>query len=154
MATVNKIGVLVTNLTCSQLNFYCTDRLNKYISKGHRDAFLFYEDLSPVAFVPNFAIMNLVECYSFNGVAIATNISTAAKLIEMPGPTKKYFYVYDLEHNKFVPRQSWEALISIYGNPHLNLITRSKSHQRIIKNCFNRDSILMDDFDINVMEKL
>lgn len=153
MATT-KIGVLVSSLTCSQLNFYCTERLNKYCRPNNRDAVLFYEDISPVAFVPNFAIMNVVECFSFNGIAIATNLSTAAKLIEMPGPIKKYFYVYDLEHTRYVPRQNWEPLINIYGNPHLEIITRSKPHQHIIQNCFNRNSIIMDDFDIKVLEKL
>jgi hypothetical protein len=142
-----QIGVLADNFAHSQLAFYSIVRANELLKSRNDLEFTgFYLNLSPVAVQPNFAVMPIVECFSFKGITVATCLNTARYLLNMPGPSRRIFYLNDLEWLRFNPRAPWEAIAPIYQNPLLELFVRSESHQKIVASSFNRTPKVCEDF--------
>lgn len=135
----HKLAVLVNKLSSSQLAFYFILNGNRFIDENPKcDLIGMYEVQSKACINPNFAIMPSAELYSFDGVAVATNMSTAAKLLRCPSPCRKYFYVWDVEYLR-IPGISYGTLRALYGSKELNLCARSEDHARVLRNAFNRD---------------
>lgn len=144
------LGVLVNNFSRSQLAFYFIQKANELVKNPEMDIVGFYSNLSPLCVKPNFSMMQLVEAYSFQGTVIATDLDGVAKLINMPGPSKKFYYTWDLEwlRNK---GQQYEHLVMLYRHPEIEVVARSLSHKRILENNFNlKDIKISEDFDLKV----
>jgi len=145
-----KLGIFVSDLFASQLSFYSMCLGNK-ISKQNIDYAIFFENLSHTPIQHSFSLMNIVYGYSWNGTAIATNLSTAQKLIKCPGPKRKIYYIWDLEWLRYNPKLPYEFLASIYQHPSLELVVRSYSHKKIIENAWNREvKDVVSDFEFGV----
>jgi hypothetical protein len=96
-------------------------------------------------------MMQLIEAYSFGGIAIATDLDMLAKLIRCPGPSKKYLYSWDLEWIRQQPRPQYESLVTLYRHPSIEIVARSLSHKAILENNFNLTNIkVSDDFNLEV----
>jgi hypothetical protein len=129
-------GFLVNNLGSNQLAYYLIRNINQYLDRENpTDIIIFYEQLTRPCFIPNCAVMYTQEAWSYDGVVIATNLSTAEKLLRFPSPKKKYFYVWDLEWLRHSGKFS--DYKKLYRNPELKLIARSVQHAHIIEQCWN-----------------
>jgi hypothetical protein len=149
----NSIGVMVSSLSHSQLSFYSIRKGNEYLKENPLGSYtIFFANLSKPVIVPCFALLNLVEAYSFNGITVATCPETAIKLLGMPGNKRKIFYSFDLYWIR-QPRLPFESLQYIYGNPHMELFARSESHRKIMENCWNRPVKVSEDFDLAEFNK-
>lgn len=132
-----KIGFVLNNLGPNQLAFDLIRSANEALKDPGLDVVLFYEESRRPCLTPHFAIMPAVESWGYDGVLVATDRSTARKVIPSPAASKKYFLVYDLEWTRppFLPfRENY----AIYGDPNLNLLARSESHADAIANAWNR----------------
>jgi hypothetical protein len=133
-----RMGFLVSSLGISQLSYHLLAEAHAHLGKMDFDLIVFYQDISRTWKIPSFCLMNITEAYSFDGVVIATDLSTAGQMARMPGPSDRLFYAWDLEwicdH-----AHSYERLASAYGNPDIPLIARSRSHAEMIRRCWNRD---------------
>lgn len=148
-----KLGLLVKNAGASQLNYYLIRSANKLLDEGKlQDVTLFYEDLARPCIPANFALMQMTEAFGFNGTAIATTVSTAAKLLKMPGPKVKLFFVWDLEWLR--PQQkAFRQFQGVYGHPDLKLIARNAEHADIIKRAWNTPVSFLNS-EINLEDML
>ena len=144
-----KAGILVKRIDSSQLGFNITNSIN-YISNHlvNVDIIVFSQEPSSPPMTPLFAIMPETEVWGFDGPVISTNLETAATLINVTGPTKKYFYVWDLEWMR-LENFTHKQLSKIYNDEAIELITRSKHHRDIIGKCWRYPSHIMDDFNHN-----
>jgi hypothetical protein len=142
------VGVLVKDFGPSQLTYQLARG-----GQGVGDIIAFFENSSRHSFPLPFASMPIHEAFSYTGICIATNLSTALKLLSYPRPSKKYFYVWDLEWMRIANRD-YDKLASIYRNESLQLIARSVSHAEIISKCWNVDKVeIMRDFDLRCLVK-
>jgi hypothetical protein len=81
--------------------------------------------------------MNLNEAWEYDGLVVATSLSTAEKALIFPAPKRRLFYVWDMEWMRAGDRD-FDYFQSIYGNPKLDLIARSDTYAKIIERCWNR----------------
>lgn len=142
-----KLGILVDNLRAVQKNYYMIQSLNNFISNSEHDAIVFYQEpMIPCAPI-RFSVIQMIEAYSFDGAVIATSISLAQKLLNFPGPSRKIFYVWDLEwmENMYYHHQ----LSELFRHPDIQIITRSSSYAKKISDCWNIDlPEVVEDFNI------
>lgn len=148
-----KLGVLVRDLGPSQFNYYCIRNANVALKSGKvADFVAFYENLTKPCLTPNFAIMQAAEAWGYDGVLVATTLSTAEKLIRFPSAQRKLFYVWDLEWLR-MGQKSYRALQAVYGHSRLRLLARSAEHARLIGEVWNREAAIVDDFDLPALLK-
>ena len=148
------IGVMIKDFSCSQLSFYAVRNINNRSNKSAEHSYVgFFENLSSNVMEPAFCIMNMSEIWGFDGVIVATSASTALTLLKSVGQCKKYLYVWDLEWLR--DPDNYHALLKIYRHPNIELIARSESHAKAIKNFCNREVAgIMDDFNLSGLEEI
>ena len=131
------ISILVDNMGAGQLALQLGTGINEFIQEEHRlDITVFYDNMFRQCMMPNFAIMQMAEAWCQTGPTIATSIATAIKLIDFPGPDKKFFYVWDMEWMRG-PQRVWGIFEDVFTHEDLILIARSEDHQKVISKCFN-----------------
>lgn len=147
MTSKRKLGVLVSDLGASQQNYYLIKNANDLVgNRSDTDVVAFYESLSHPCMAMNFASMQLAECWSFDGVAVATTFSTAEKLIRFPGPRKRAFYCWDIEWLR--EKRMFRDAQSVYGRPELILLARCKDHAEVISDVWCREVTVVEDFNL------
>mgnify|MGYP003644319567 CR=1 FL=1 len=134
----NQTGIILEELSASQISYYAINNINEYLKSSVDDFVVFFENMSGSVIQPQFSTMGINEIWSFSGPTVATTVSTALSLLQSHSITKKYFYVWDLEWSR--PRGAdYDYIVTAYNNPELQLIARSKDHAKAIKNYCNRD---------------
>lgn len=149
-----KFGVVVSDLLASQMALLLIKKANAHAASHPRDdVVVFYENISRSC-VPLFgAAMHVSEAFAYDGILIATNLSTASKILNFPASPKKFFYVYDLEWTR-LHQKDFRALYEIYGNPELTLLARSTEHAKVISDAWNRQATVINDFDFERIAEL
>ena len=152
---MNKIGVVLGDLGPSQLSYYVVKNLNQKCEETAKDDFVaFVENISTHILEPDFGIMNIGEVWSFDGVLIATSVSTALQIIGSVNSAEKYFYVWDLEWMR-PSGHDFQYTVKAFNDPKIKLIARSEEHAKAIKNYSNRNVIgIVDDFNIEQLYKV
>lgn len=131
-----RLGFILSSLGATQLAYHLLEQGDAVLSdRTDLDVVVFFQNVTKTWTTPTFAAMNISEAYGFTGVAIATDLDTAGKLARFPGPSKRFFYVWDLEWLRPSGR-FYEDYASVYCK--LPLIARSDSHARLIEYCWNR----------------
>ena len=146
---MNKLGVMLGDLGASQLAYNVVKSLNDECKKNEGDFVAFVENISNFVVQPAFAVMGVNEIWSFDGVLIATSVSTSAQMINSVNASQKYFYVWDLEWMR--PHgHDFQYNVKAFNDPSIQLIARSVDHALAIKNYCNRDVAgIVTDFNIN-----
>ena len=75
----------------------------------------------------------------------------AETLLHMPGPCRKYLYLWNFEW-VFKKNGLYNDYAKIYLNEDLNILTRSKSHQRIFLNTWSESEVLEDFNNEKIVE--
>lgn len=154
--TVKKLGFVVPHLTVNQLSYQLISSANRVLlARDDLDVILFWVNDGLKIVKPLFSTMCIFESYGYDGITIATNLSTASRILDYPGPNrnKLYYYVYDLDWLR-IPQRQYESLASIYMNPKINLIARSKSHFDIIKSVWKEPIGIVEGADAQEFVKL
>ena len=129
MPKQRRLGFLLDSLGPKQLAYHLL------YTEGWQDVepIVFFQNAVHPLATPRFATMNISEAFSYTGTAIATDLSTAEKLLKFPGPKAKYFYVWDLEwfRGKHSNRNHYDYFANIYRN--IPLIARSPSHKKVLE---------------------
>lgn len=141
-----RIGISVNSLGISHLAMVLTEQVNrigeldKYV-----DAIIFYHRYDKLLKPPLFAMLQEEEMWGYDAPVVATTLETARTLLFCPKPTKKFFYVWDLEwmYGMF----DVEDMAKVYCNPDLHLIARSESHAEIIEQCWKKPIDILEDFN-------
>jgi len=133
---VSKFGIILNNYGQNQLAFDTLQTANEFLRMGNKvDLTLFYETPVPLRQSPLTALMNLYEAWNYDGTVVATSVSSAFKVLGMPIPNQRYFYVYNPEwiHNHTI----YEAYYKL-AKSDIEFIARTKEHADLIINNFNK----------------
>jgi hypothetical protein len=148
MPKVKKVGVVVDDLSASQLSYHIIKNINKQVEESDTDFIAFFQNSTANMLPMHFSSMCINEIWSFDGVAIATSVSTVLAISKTFSPKQKYFYVWDLEWCRTKGRE-FEYIIQAFNKDDIKLIARSKDYAKAIKNYCNRDVVgVMDNFNI------
>lgn len=150
MSKVYSIGVILPDLSSSQLAYYATKNINMLLTTSNKhDAVIFYETLAPVHTLPRCATMNISEIWSFHGTLISTNIDNTLQSIKAINNAKKIFYIWDLEWLR-QGKQNYLYNIRAYRSNKVALVARNKDHAKAIEDYCNRKvNGIIDNFQIN-----
>lgn len=141
------VGVLVSSLAASHMAFSLIRQGNRALrERAVDDLVAFYERPSRPCLEMVFAAMQENEAWSFDGVAIATSLATASRLSRCPRPSRRLFYVWDLEWLR-LGAFDHAAVRSVYRDPSLRLVARGPDHVRLIENCWGVTAAVVPDFD-------
>ena len=149
----NKIGIILEDLSASQLSYYVIKNINEYVGSDDYDFVIFFENSATSILQPDVSIMSINEIWGFDGALISTSISTTLSMINAFAKSK-YFYVWDLEwvrrHGK-----DFHYLIQAYNNKDVKLIARSKDHALAIENYCNRKvDHVINNFDLKKIVRI
>lgn len=151
-AQVNKVAICIANLGVSQLSYLTLKNAPKL---ENTDTIIFFEDVERPCVRPLNSIMAISElwCHVCDW-AIATDLSTATKLSTIPGPKRKFFYVWDLEfiqNHQGQPLKNFTELVKIYNDPAYELVARSEDHANLIEKVMGRKvKFLMKDMNLKL----
>ena len=142
-----KAGILLKKIDNSQLGYYVTKAVNKIAENViNTDIIVFAREHVVPPIMPLFSTMPEADIWGYDAPVIATDLETAMVLIDSCGPTKKYFYVWDLEWLR-LGQFNHKQLSDIYNNEDIELIARTNRHYMIIKECWKEPSFVMPDFN-------
>ena len=151
---MKRIGVMADELGASQLSECLLESFNSICeSDVDADTIVFYKKHPILRAVPLFSCMEQTEVWGYEGVVVATCLSSAETLLQITGPTKKFFYVWDLEWTRKAG-QKYSKLKSVYDNPNIHLIARSEHHAKIIEACWKKPLAIIKDFDAQALLSL
>ncbi len=137
----------------SQKCFYITKQLNEIVDANYRfSPYLFYKEYAKSIDVNRFCSLQDKEAWSFDAPVIATSLESAQYLINFPCPTKKFFYVWDLDW--IFNNYTYEYLQGLYQHNDLELIARNESHANLIEKCWKKPVDIMDNFDYNILQDI
>lgn len=132
-------GVIVADTNFAEVPVIVFDELNRK-ARGLEEACLFYVNLSSQVAEADFSIMNITEIANAHGwTLVATCLMSADILKKTAINAKRAYYIMDLSF-LMKPFDFNTVYDTLSG---LRLITRSDDHQRIIKNIFNLDSVVL-----------
>ena len=133
-----KIGVVVNDLSLSQLNYYLIDNTNRHIAGPGKmlNVIAFYENCCLPCIPLNFASMPVSELYGYDGTLVTTNLTTTMRALNSFGPSSIFFYLWDLEWIRYQQKR-WADFAQIYRNPKIKLLCRSEEHKRVVEGCWN-----------------
>ena len=113
---MRQFGIMTYALDTSQQGVFITGNLNNMVDKYKDvDPTVFYREYYQPIITPTFSMLQEVEVWSFPHPVIATTIETAERLLCSPSPTKKLFYVIDMEW-LYKQNISYDRLSEIYAN--------------------------------------
>lgn len=135
---MKRINFLVDDVGASQLAYYLLTELNRLVrTRNDINPTVFYSSLTDHCIKPiEFNMMMMVEAFDHPGPTVATSLPTAGRLIAMPRPHPKIFYVWDLEWMRYA-NINWSSVNRLMTHEDLKLIARSTSHKKAIENCFD-----------------
>lgn len=133
-----KIGFLFSHLGDSELANTFINKSNRLLrERGNIDIIAFVSNQSRPVKRLNFASMNINEAFDFKGAVVATDIYMAEKSVSFPGPSKIYYYQWELawvtNHNR-----TFEEYLALYNNRRLSMITRTEEDKYYFEQCWNR----------------
>ncbi len=79
---------------------------------------------------------HIMESWGAHRPLVATTLSTAKKLANMPSRFPRIFYVWDLEWLR-MSEKSYRTVSSIYRDPSLRLVARTQEYADVIEDCWN-----------------
>lgn len=149
-----KAGILVNKLDFSQQSLHLIMSVNKLLYENPTSDFIvFYETWGRQPLAPKFATMMERECWGLEGTLISTTLINTSRAIRCPGPTKKLFYVWNLEWLN-LQNINFEELAKIYCHPTIELVARSESHYKALKDVWKEPIAIMDNFNPTVLKEL
>jgi hypothetical protein len=150
---MRRLNFLVDDVGASHMAFSLLTNLNAMV-RERQDICptVFYSNLTDQCIKPvEFTMMQMIEAFDQEGPMIATSLPTAGRLLTMPRPMPKIYYVWDLEWQRYANMQ-WSSVQRILGSPDLMLLARSTSHKKAIENCFDVEvKGVVGDFDLEMI---
>jgi len=147
---MKKVNFITDHTGASQTSFFLVDAANKLSDKYN--VTIFYDQLQRPCRRILVPCMMLMEAWAQPGISIATSVSTASRLIDFPGSTRKLFYVWDM---MWTQPDEVGQFHHIFRNPEIELIARNILHAKAISTHFNvKVRHVLDNFDIEKLTEV
>lgn len=148
-----KAGILVESLGMSQKAYEIIRSLNQLEGLDeYWDMMVFYLEFDRFILPPKFALMNMVEAYGLDAPLISTSINTTKISLKCVRPTKRFFYVFDMEWTSSM--HDVDELLDVYMNPKVELIARSADHAKVLEQCWKKPIDIIENFNYEKLTKL
>ncbi len=136
IATRPKIGVFVDNLGPTQFSYFLLKEA--HLLQAKYDVSIFQVRAVKPCIQANCGIFNIGDGYSFDGLAVSTDLFTTKILTECLCPKRKLFYTWDLEWFRSEERD-YESLSGLYKS--LPIIARSHYHANYLQSLWDCDIV-------------
>lgn len=141
-----KIAFLVKAVSMSQEGLLLINECNKLLETNRNiDINIFYEDYDRVPIKPEFSMMQNRYAWGYNGILISTDLHTTEILEHFVGPSKKMFYVWNLEW--LYSNNMFSSYSHLYQSKNIDLIARSEHHSQIISKLWQTPKYIMEDYN-------
>ena len=141
-------GILINKIDLSQQGVTLSLALNQIESDYcDIDIVVFNGEAAKLPTVGRFAMFQQSEAWDFAGPIMATSIETAQLLAKCPYPTKKYFYMFDLDWIYLYTSPAYRVLQDVYQNDDIDLVVRSKTHYDVVSRIWKTPKYILEDFD-------
>lgn len=138
------VGVLVDKLGHDQKSICLTKGLNKLVKdEPYFSVLVYYMEYDKQFVVPNFSLLHDNEAFGHDGPCIATNFRSARRLLNCVRPTRKFYFLWDLDW--LYESVDFEEYSKIIMNKELELLTRNTEYQGIIQRCWNKPVTSIED---------
>lgn len=140
-----RTSVILDSTVISEKNYFIMSHIKDVVATSLNEVNIICRNLSTKVVEPDCAIINPSEIYSFyDGILIATSMSSAESLCKSCVNSRKLFYIWDIG---FLYRPfEFHKVCNILSS--LELITRSEEHRRIIYNLCGETSHILEDFNL------
>jgi hypothetical protein len=91
-----RLGVLVKDLSVSELNWKLLASAQRLSLENRASITFFCEDRPAPCRVPAAPCVAAIDAWAYDGPVVATSLETARKLLGLPGPRKRLYYLWDL----------------------------------------------------------
>lgn len=148
-----KLGILVESLGVNQRSIEIIREMNKiHLLDEYWDVVVFYSEFGIFPLPPKFATMNMSEAFGMDAPLISTSIETTKQSLNCIKPTKRFFYVWNLEWT--YKTHQVDDLLDVYSNPLVELIARSDDHANIIEQCWKKPIAVIENFNYEKLTNL
>ena len=127
------IGILVDNIANDTFNYCMFRELNRLSKK--EQCFVFTNNIEGLPMQNNFAILQQVDALAHQGTLIATNLLNCQVLANSLTAEKKFMYLWSFDWMNFSALEA-SSLNNMLHNEEIDIITRSKSHEQVVKKMF------------------
>lgn len=142
---VAKFGICVRNMGRNDLTLLLLSNLNRIISgESTIQPIIFTQEVAPFLGVVPCPIMSWIEVWCFTHPVLAVNFSSARALLDIPGPTKLYYYIHEPPVVDEVEGGYFE-ISDVLNNEKLTLLCRSELHRDMLKNNYGCDARVIDE---------
>lgn len=136
---VAKFGICCRNMGRNDLTLLLLANLNRIMSEDSRvTPIIFAQEVAPHLAVIPCPIMSFNEVWCFTHPVLAVNFSSAKTLLDVPGPTKLYYYIHELPSPS---DDNFFEINRVINDPKLTVLVRSDLHRDIITNNYGRKDI-------------
>lgn len=144
---IKRFGILLNNLDASPKSIHIINGINNLVSQQYMYApTIFFINRAAPPIVPMCSQIQQNHSWGYEGVLIATDISSALNLNECIRAKRKLFYIFDLEWMS-LPMIIYRDMCQIYKNPKIDLIVQNPEHYEIISNCWKKPLGIVKDFN-------
>lgn len=147
---MKSLGILIDKPGHSQ-KFRClTEQLNKLDSSFN--VVVFYTEPGIIPIQTKFSLMHVIHSLNFEGIMISTDLYTTQIMLNALRPTKRFFYVWDLEY--MYDGLSFAELQTLYNNDKVELISRNEYRDNIMQRTWKKSYTTMEDFNYERLQQL
>jgi hypothetical protein len=133
-----KFGVLANDLGMNQM----LHSLNKKVGGNNNySPALFFKNPQRSPYTFQFPTFHYSEMFGFNGDVYITDWADLDFLSTLFVSGRKYFYIWDL--NWLNNYEKYQTLLL----KDISLITRSKTHHDLVRNCWGKHSIISENWE-------
>jgi hypothetical protein len=136
------IGIVSENL-----NF-----LEKYNIDGD-NACVFFDGYIPPLLIPNVCKFSKSSIFEFEGAVVSTCLESTKTILRTSMPSKKFYLVEDPEWTNY-NRFDYKDLADIFLFSDVKIVALNKQVYEVLKNMFREPDLLMEDFNLELLESI
>ena len=147
------IGILKSSIHDIDQNIFMIHNLNKLTNTSTQSC-LFCDDNATIVAPPiHTNIFPRIQVLYFNDILITDDLTEAQSLLHIPNARKRFIYLYHLEW-KYIENIRFQQIETILLNDNIELIARSDSHGKLIKQLFKEPKYIMPERDYEVLIRI
>ncbi len=125
--------------------------LHNYNLDGNNTC-VFFDGYVPPALIPDVCQFSVNGIFDFRGIAASTCIESTKTLLNSRTPSKK---IYLVDHAEWINAEiTYKNLTYIFFNEDLKIVSLNKEIHETITDFFREPDLLMESFDLRLLENI
>lgn len=140
-----KTMVVLDNLVCNTINYEVIKEVNRIVTDSLNEVSICTMDITNKVIETNTAVVNpnIMGCFN-HGVLIASSINRAVDILQCNLNNRKVLYLWNMDwmyDNTADPN-------AVFYNEDLVVFVRSLDHANVVKDQFNKNTIVCEEFNL------